>query len=321
MQRRPFRGAFLWGFFVLAVGSSPVARAAQFSIVMLPDTQVYTESEQLQRGFEAQMRWLAKNIENKHVVFVTHVGDIVQHNTNGRDRNVAQWRRADAAFDILDAAAPNLPYSVTLGNHDVESTATPEGQPTRFHEFFGASRYAGKPWYGGASPNGNNHYQVFKGGDREYLNLNLEWRPDDASYAWAEGVLNRHADTPTIISIHQYLGRDGNRQGAGEAVFRRLIKPHPQVFMVLCGHVIGEARNIPLNAAGRPVFEILADYQGRANGGDGWLRILEFDDEAGVIGVRTFTPGIDPENLGERFEQDADSEFRLKMHWKERFGK
>jgi len=50
---------------VLAVA----AEAKEFTIVMLPDTQVYTENDTLQRGFETQMRWLANSAKKLNVVF------------------------------------------------------------------------------------------------------------------------------------------------------------------------------------------------------------------------------------------------------------
>jgi len=49
----------------------------------------------------------------------------------------------------------------------------------------------------------------------------------------------------------------------------------------------------------------LADYQGRANGGEGWLRILEFSPSNNVVRVKTFSPTLD------RYETDADSEFTV----------
>ena len=49
--------------------------------------------------------------------------------------------------------------------------------------------------------------------------------------------------------------------------------------MVLCGHwsnAGGEWHQVSANNAGQPVFEILADYQSRENGGNGWLRLITF---------------------------------------------
>jgi hypothetical protein len=53
------------------------------------------------------------------------------------------------------------------------------------------------------------------------------------------------------------------------------------------------------------VHTLLADYQNRANGGDGWLRLLEFSPAANEIQVRTYSPTRD------EYETDEDSEFTL----------
>jgi hypothetical protein len=49
----------------------------------------------------------------------------------------------------------------------------------------------------------------------------------------------------------------------------------------------------------------MSDYQGRANGGDGWLRTLEFSPANNQIRVRTYSPSLN------QFETDANSDFTL----------
>ena len=50
---------------------------------------------------------------------------------------------------------------------------------------------------------------------------------------------------------------------------------------------------------------MLADYQNRASGGEGWLRILRFVPADDKVYVQTFSPWLN------RFETDANSEFTL----------
>ena len=56
---------------------------------------------------------------------------------------------------------------------------------------------------------------------------------------------------------------------------------------------------------GNTVYTLLADYQSRTNGGDGWLRILEFSPANNEIRVKTFSPTL------AQYETDADSQFTL----------
>ena len=144
---------------------------------------------------------------------------------------------------------------------------------------------------------------------------------------WAQTILDENPDTPTIISTHQYLtdlepdevtpeapdpkdvgyqgdGFDeffgGKRTGTGDRVFDQLIRSNSQIFMTLNGHdhegpyrEDGEFAQISLNDEGLPVYEILADYQDYNNpltGNDAYLRLIEFDPEAGRIRNKTFSP-------------------------------
>ena len=50
---------------------------------------------------------------------------------------------------------------------------------------------------------------------------------------------------------------------------------------------------------------MLADYQDRASGGEGWLRILRFVPAENKVYVQTYSPWLN------RYETDADSEFTL----------
>ena len=72
---------------VLLAGIVPV-QAEQFTIVMIGDTEDYTEEQQLNQGFLALTQWTADNAQKRNIAFLTHVGDIVQDETHGPDRNL-----------------------------------------------------------------------------------------------------------------------------------------------------------------------------------------------------------------------------------------
>ena len=89
--------------------------AAPFTVVVLPDTQFYSQS--FPEQFRAQTHWIVDNRAAENIVLVSHVGDIVQNGGQGPARNAAEWNNADAAMNILDNNAQDLPYGVVLGNH------------------------------------------------------------------------------------------------------------------------------------------------------------------------------------------------------------
>ena len=93
------------------VQAEPVpASAESFSIIVLPDTQFYSES--YPETYMAQTRWIRQRAEPDNVKFVIHLGDIVQNPDEPQE-----WEVADRAHRLLDGV---VPYSV------LEPTVTTE---------------------------------------------------------------------------------------------------------------------------------------------------------------------------------------------------
>ena len=304
-------------FLAVAVAFShpSLIRADLFTFAVLPDTQYYSES--FPAHFSAQTQWIVDNRSSHNIVFVSHVGDLVENGAQGVNMNSAEWMVANSAMGILDSNEPDLAYGAVLGNHDYDVVHN-QSSANQYVNYFGSSRYAGSTWYGGSSADQFNHYQVFSAGGREFLHLALEWQPRASSVAWAQSVLDMQPDTPTIITTHEYsvpfpFGATG-RTGPGDMIFDELVNDSSQVFMVLSGHVLGEFHSTAVNDEGEDVFELLANYQGRDNGGDGWMRLLEFDENNNQINVRTYSP-----TLGQ-FETDSDSQFSLAIDFDSRLG-
>ena len=141
--------------------------AENFTIVVLPDTQLYSES--YPAIFDNQTQWIVAEAEKMNVVFVTHEGDLVNQNV------LAQWQNANHSMSKLDN---QVPWAVLPGNHDGAGSG---GSLTNYNTFFGYDRFAGKSWYGGnySSSNANN-YEVFSGGGDDYLIFHFQYNPSDA---------------------------------------------------------------------------------------------------------------------------------------------
>jgi hypothetical protein len=281
-------------FFVASSASATV-----FEIIALPDTQYYSSSSTNYVIFNRQTQWIADNKTAENIVFVTQLGDITDNGTN-----TTQWNRADAAMDII-SNTDVVPYSVTFGNHDLYTNLSTGTGITNCQNYFGASRYAGKSWFGGAGGTYNlSSYQTFTAGGLDFLHLNVAYSPDTATVNWAKSVLAANPTKRTIISTHAYLNTDATLETeGGTTIWNNLVYNYPQVGLVLCGHNHGEARLVANNVAGTPVYQILADYQSYANGGNGFLRKMIFDTSALTISVQTYSP-----YLGQ-YETDANSQF------------
>jgi hypothetical protein len=292
-----------------------------WSLVVLPDTQFYCDSASRYPQFTDQTTWIVDNLAPRNIAFVSHIGDIVQNGLNGG--NAVEWDRAVAALNMLHGL---VPYAACIGNHDYNAVSDKGSGSSAYEARFGPARYAGLPWYGGASPNNQNHHQFFTAGNREYLHLALEWKPDAAALAWAQSIIDANPGLPTIISTHEHVqdgdanGNGAGRSGPGTITWNTLVRANPQIFMVVNGHFHrgtagfdGEHHLHSFDELNLPVFEMLGDYQAWAGGGSGYLRIARYDERHGLIRVRTFTP-----TLG-RYEMDANSRLDFPLDFNHRF--
>lgn len=280
------------------------AHASSFTIVALPDTQNYAESSTIPAQ---QTQWIVDNLSARNIAFVTHLGDVVDIASQA-----GRWTNISNAMALLD---DHVPYSVAQGNHDADPPSQGACPCTIFLSHFGDARYLGFNWYGGKMPPAerSTFYQYFEADGVRFLHLGLElFYVSNGVIEWARGIIAANPGLPVIVSTHAYL--DVGEYGVfGSTLWTNFINTEPQIFMVLNGHYLeptdppgdAEFSQISTNNAGLPVIEMLANYQQRANGGDGWLRIIEVDRATSQVHFSTYSPSLD------LFETDADSEFTL----------
>jgi PKD repeat protein len=297
-----------------------------FTFLVLPDTQNYILYPENMPVLTSQLDWIAANRSAMSLAFVAGVGDIVDNHTSS-----AQWTRASTAMATLDDAA--VPYAVVPGNHDYDLTT---GAFTGYDEHFPVTRFSQASWnsattlYGGyygedefgtdpVDRQNMNNYSLFAAGGMEFLLLGLELNPPDDVLAWAQRVLDAHPDRRVILTTHSYVNVSGAFStqmlrtdvagNSGSAMWQKLVAPNCQIFLVVNGHFTsgldGEAHRTDTNACGRPVHAALSDFQGRPNGGDGWLRYYTFSPSRDEITATTYSPWLNA------FETDADSVFTL----------
>ncbi len=276
--------------------------ADPFTMVMLPDTQNYSES--YPDTFDAQTQWIVDNQEALNIVYVAHLGDIVQ-----RADRLWEWVVANDAISIMDSI-PSLPYGLTVGNHDEEPCCggNPDGTQN-FNLFFPYTRYEGvSPWYGGHYGSDNdNSYILFSAGGMDFIAIHFEFdtAANPAVLAWADQLLTTYSDRRAIVVTH-YMVSAGNPAPFGDQgrMIYEALKHHANLFLMTGGHVSGEGQRTDV-FDGHTIYSILTDYQSRDNGGDGWLRYYEFHPADNLIVARTYSP-----TLGQ-YELDGDSQFVL----------
>lgn len=265
-----------------AAAPKPAARTpAEFTIVLIPDTQNY--AQKFPATYLAQTKWIKDVAARRGIKFAIDLGDIVQ--TSAKE---TEWKVADRAHKVLDG---NVPYSMLPGNHDGDK------QPVLFNKYFGPDRFQGKPWYAGSiSPTDNSaNYCRFTAGGVQMMILSLPFDPSEKVLAWANKIVAAHAQDRVIVATHAYLSRKG-RTPIGNRIWETLIRANPNIFMVVCGHIPAVAHGVSVNDAGGKVHEILCDYQGLPNGGDGWLQTMRFSPATGKIHVEAYSPLLDKHN-------------------------
>ncbi|WP_313624743.1 LamG-like jellyroll fold domain-containing protein [Achromobacter sp.] len=322
---------------------------SSFAVAVLPDTQFYSryatdaENQQFMRKygsepFKAQTQWVADHSKSLGIPFLIHLGDVVD-----QQGKPDQWKVADAAMAILEDA--KVPYSILAGNHDVildrdyvdassQASAT-DAQRTLANEpylkTFSADRAKNQATFGGRDPSGFHEYHVFEAEGQKFMVLSLSWRISDAALTWANQVIRANPSLPVILVNHQLLNID--KDGVtplevpyGLMLWDKLIRDNDQIFMTLNGHYHGAAHLTKTNAFGNAVEEMVVDYQMAYQGGNGLMRLYEFDLSNDEIRVLSFSPWVPqkPKETLNTFDQailtGANEQFTIKIDFAKRFG-
>jgi hypothetical protein len=293
----------------------PAAQAEDFTVVALPDTQMYARL--YPDIFYSQTNWIANNVQSLNIKAVVGLGDIVDGGGS-----LQQWQVADTAYRALDGI---VPYAAAIGNHDYDqgdsNIAGRTAVTLNFNRFFGPSRYAGYSWYGGQYPSGSNEnfFIRFEANGKKFLVLVLEFYPRQESISWAAGVLKANSDSEVIVVTHSFLYGDNTRVNTcdpysaetyglgadydGDEMWQKLIRRYSNIIMVLSGHIVdyhGIARRADIGVNGNLVNEVLSNYQAYTEGGDGYLRILKFHPDLNQIEVSTYSPYLNQYLTDER---------------------
>ncbi|MCZ8522515.1 MULTISPECIES: metallophosphoesterase [Paenibacillus] len=282
---------------VLVQDRIPTPGEYDFAFVWMSDTQYYSET--YPKIYDTMTRWTVDHWTQRKFSYLIHTGDIV-NNWNSKK----EWENADASMKILDDA--KIPYGVLAGNHDVSYG----GEYDEYGKYFGAERFRHQPTFGADLDNNREHYDLVSAKGHDFVILYLGWLIDQKGFDWANAVLKKYADRNAIIAVHEYLKPSKHYFGQGQSIWDKLVLPNPNVVMVLGGHNPGAAHNVK-KVGDRTVLEMLSDYQNGPEGGQGFMRFLQFDLERERLLVNTFSPYLNKWNF---FKPELDElEFPLKL--------
>ena len=258
------------------------------------------------------------------------VGDLVNQNNTGSLTKPNDWELVcDEQWEAFSKIASRLdgrvPYVFCTGNHDY-GPRNSEDRRTGYNRYFKSDRNPlSREQLVECGPNSfgvhtleNVAYEFTAPhpDNRKFLIVALQFSPTDAMIKWAKTLTDspRFADHFVILLTHSFIRGDGTRiakegytisrkgGNAPEDIFTKLVATSKNIRLVVCGHAFGRgsweksaALSMTKNAAGKDVAQMLFNTQAIdghwvGNGGDGWLRLLEFMPDRKTIKARTFSP-------------------------------
>ncbi len=260
--------------------------AYDFTLAWESDTQYY--NEEFHQHQTAIHDFVLAERTNLNLQYLFHTGDIVDDYDQ-----TWQWDFAHPEYAKLDSAG--LPYGVLAGNHDVGHK---EIDYTNFGSYFGAERFSSNPWWGGDYNNNRGHYDLITAGGVDFLVLSMGWGPGDAEIEWMKQVLAKYPERVAILNLHEYMLTTGGLGPIPQRIYDEVIATHANVRMVMSGHYHDAFTRVDGfdddgdGSAERQVYQMLFDYQGLPEGGQGYLRLMHFDHQSGQIVVRTYSPSL-----------------------------
>ena len=233
-----------------------------------------------------------------------------------------QWQTTSRLLERLDG---KVPYVLCTGNHDYGINSA-ENRETFFNKYFTVDR---NPLtkkqlvecglnYDGVKTLENSAYEFTapQPDGRKFLIITLQFSPTDANLEWAKKLAAqpRFANHIGIVLTHSYLAYTGKHLGdekyviskkdgnSGEQIFKKLVFPSKNIRMVISGHIAKAdswkhslAFSREKNCIGKEVVQMTFNPQAigggfSGNGGDGWLRLLEFMPDKKTVKATTFSP-------------------------------
>ncbi|MFT3945763.1 MAG: metallophosphoesterase [Agriterribacter sp.] len=299
--------------------------SSSWSVIMLPDPQTYQKFARNQPLFELMTAWVSENIDKLNIKLVICTGDLVEQNEminpDGKAANQpskSQWESVSGAFGRLDG---KVPYMLAAGNHDY-GYSNISIRRSNYNKYFPVDKnFLTQKGIREVALNAdgiptleNAAYEFTSPQGRRFLLLTLEFAPRDTILNWAKSTIaqEKYKNHTAIILTHSYLNAKNEQiekedykiteGNYGAAIWRKLVQPSSNIQLVFSGH-IGAPDNArehvgfrqDKNAAGKKVSQMVFNAQAMGggwfgNGGDGWLRILEFLPDGKTVKVKTFSP-------------------------------
>lgn len=282
------------------VPEDPILKTNCEYIIVIGDTQVYTNTESLYSYFSDTMNWIWSQCKyGKNIKCILQTGDITENNLPSQ---------YEVFRNITQPTAELVPYIACPGNHDYDWTSDfkiVDRNSSLFSSFtaFELTRA--------------NILSCFEGGKMENIVVNniidgenyniisLEFGPRKEVVKWINSYLKNHPKDKHILLTHEYLGFESERvinnshaeryfdtttstYSTPEELWQNLIKNNDNIVCVICGHNSFIGLLWSNNITGRAVAQSMFNLQFQPNGGDGWIQLWEFPNNENTAKVITY---------------------------------
>lgn len=279
--------------------STTQVNSATWTIAMLPDTQNLSWANST--VYNNLIQWVADNVAEKNIQFVTSVGDVVEDPLNS-----GEWQTAQNAFARLDGV---VPHGMTMGNHDYDTKWNQMTSGTRFasqwNNYFPLSDHSNDPWLVSSYPENtseNTAAGIVINGEK-FLFLNVEFSPRNGVVDWVNQVIASTTPDKTVLTTHYFLDNgavryDSSNHDAGYTsgacfydptdcntavdMWDEIITQNENIILVLNGHSpsTSEVRVDYVN--GSPVNQHAFNYQNNTGSNyadSAWVRLYTCDGQ------------------------------------------
>lgn len=325
-----------------------LSNQGSYTWILLPDVQSYQKFGRNQALFQLMTDWIIDQKDELNIKLVLCVGDLVEQNNllvpdgkNGDQSSLNQWEAVQQGFAKLNN---KLPYVLCTGNHDY-GTKSAENRYSQFNSYFPpqgnplsqALLVEMAPNAQGVKTLENACYRWKSPTGQSFLIFSLEFGPRTEILQWARQLAakDEYQEDIGVVLTHSYMNSKSEKTDKekypltdanyGKTIWEELVEPSANMQLVFCGHIADEESHRgqvgfleEVNQTGKKVTQMLFNAQREGggwhgNGGDGWLRILEFLPGQRTIKVHTFSPffWISPStrNLAWRTESYDQFEF------------
>lgn len=310
------------------VGDPTEMAPGSFTVAILGDTQIYTAS--FPSILNTMTQWLVDNKVSRNIQFVVQDGDIVNGASSSSQWDNARAaldtlngeipyavvrgnHDINSAYDTPSRFGPGSPYSQqpTIAGW-YEYPEQPDWDMRNTYHMFevGSQKFLVLTvdisansnvvaWANQVVANNpsrrviiNTHSYMYDGGQRFDASLD----PNDSKGRTRDQVrdeLLREAgdEESSLFNAKAYNGQDA------EELWSAFVSQHENICLVIAGHQFEDFDRFKYRLSegikGNKVFQMLVNQQHFPNGGNGWIRLLEFDPDRETVRVKTYSPFLD----------------------------